>query len=179
VVAIAQDVIRLIASRPAYLAAYQIVPWVILGFFARGYYFVFVTALYYSKKLQALSLITMSAAAINVMLNLTLIPHLGYRVAAVTTFVAYALQAVAMYFFAQRAYRLRYESGRLARLTLLGIVWAAALYSFSLSSLWLDLALKTCLSLCYPVGLLALRFFSSEEVDSLRHIRQRAIAFLS
>jgi O-antigen/teichoic acid export membrane protein len=176
-VGLAPSVIRLIAvGRPAYWAAAHVIPWVALGFFARGYYFVFLTALSYAKKLGLLPLVTIGAGVINVVLNLWLVPHWGYMAAALDTFIAYALQAVVMYFLAQRAYALAYEAGRLVRLTFLAVAWAWALYALVVPQLWLDIGVKMALALTFPLGLWGIGFFSTNEILLLRRLKQRVLA---
>jgi O-antigen/teichoic acid export membrane protein len=177
-VGLAPSVIRLIAiERPAYWAAAHIIPWLALGFFARGYYFVFLTALSYAKKLGLLPLVTIGAGVVNVVLNLWLVPHWGYMAAAINTFIAYAFQSVVMYFLAQRAYALEYEARRLVSLTLMAIVWAGILYSLAIPQLWVDIVVKTILALTFPLGLWRIGFFSTNEILLLRHIKQRVLPF--
>jgi O-antigen/teichoic acid export membrane protein len=164
-------------EKPAYWAAAQVIPWVALGFFARGYYFVFLTALSYAKKLGLLPLVTIGAGVINVTLNFWLVPHWGYLAAAINTFIAYALQALVMYFLAQRAYALVYETGRLLGLTFLTFVWTWGLSVPMFPQLWLDLGLKTILALAFPLGLWGIRFFSANEILLLRRLKQRVLTF--
>ena len=95
--------IRAISANPKYLEAGSVVPWVVIGMFARGFYFVFVMAVYYSKNVKWLPIITVFTALVNIVLNLVFVPEYGYMSAAVNTLVvALLLQAILVFFYAQK-----------------------------------------------------------------------------
>jgi O-antigen/teichoic acid export membrane protein len=123
----------------------------------RGFYFIFVAALYYTKQVKALPVVTVAAALTNIVLNLLLIPRIGYMAAAIITFVTFALQAALMYVFARRAFPLPYEWGRLGLIAVLALVSSAALSLFQLPNLLLDLPLKAALVLTFPLMLWGMR----------------------
>ena len=78
IIGIGPLVIRSIAANPAYLEAGSAIPWLVLGMFARGFYFVFVMAIYYSKNVKWLPIITVISALVNIALNLVFVPQYGY-----------------------------------------------------------------------------------------------------
>jgi O-antigen/teichoic acid export membrane protein len=169
-VAMAREVISLIAMRPEYHGATAVIPWVVLGCVARSFYFAFISAVYYSKKLSLLPVITIAAGLLNIGLNFLLVPLLGMIAAAITTFIAYVIQAVLIYLLAQRSFPLQYEYRRLTVITLLGLGWGGILCSFVLPNVWLSLTLKLALALTFPLALLAIRFFTTEEVGTARQL---------
>ena len=170
---IAKDALIVIASRPAYHIAYQVVPWVVLGFTMRAFYFVFSTCLYYAKQVKSLAIITVVSGLLNVGLNLLFVPQYGYMAAAVNTFIAYAFQSAIMYFLAQRAYPIPYEYIRVAKMSVVGIgiyFVAAALPVFPL---WLDLIVKVAVVMSCPIWLTLTGFWTTDEVELLRRTAQR------
>jgi O-antigen/teichoic acid export membrane protein len=173
-VAMTHEVISLITVRPEYLASTAVIPWVVLGCVARGFYFIFVTAVYHAKNMRMLPVVTMVAGLFNIGLNLLLIPHWGIIAAAINTFVSYTFQAVIMYWLAQSSYPLPYEHRRLITLTVLGLAWGGVLYAFALPDVWSSLIVKTVLAFAFPLGLLVTRFFTPDEVGAARQF----VAFL-
>jgi O-antigen/teichoic acid export membrane protein len=174
VATLARDVLVVMASRPAYYVAYRVVPWVVLASMMRAFYFVFITALYHTKKVKSVPLVTVVSGLINVGLNLLLVPRYGYMVAAITTFAAYALQAVVMYYLAQRVYPMPYERARVAKLLTVGLGLYAASTVLPLSPGWTGLAVKMGVALTYPIWLTLLGFWTPDEMATFRRLAHRA-----
>jgi O-antigen/teichoic acid export membrane protein len=174
---LARDVLVLMASRPAYHVAYRVVPWVVLGFLMRAFYFVFVTALYHTKQTKALPLVTVAAGATNIGLNLIFVPKYGYMAAAVNTFVAYGLQAIVMYFLAQKAYRMPYEYGRVLKMIAVGAALFALAAAIPVGTGWMGLAIKSGILLTYPLWLTLTGFWTSDEVKAFRRIAHQVSGY--
>ncbi len=166
------DILLLIAADKAFHSAYRVIPWVVFGFFARGFYFVFVMAVYYSKNLKLLSVITMIALGINVILNFIFIPRYGYVAAACTTFIAFALQAAIMYFYAQKCFPLKYETRRLFHMTVGLVAISFILWNLSSYATLAAFLLKAILVAGFPLFLLATGFFNRDELTALKKSRQ-------
>jgi O-antigen/teichoic acid export membrane protein len=102
--------------------------------------------------------VTGAAAAINVALNLALIPPYGMMGAAVATIAAYVTMAMGMAWWSQRIYPVPYQWRRVA---------TAALAAVGIAVLGkaLDVGLAAALALCaaYPLALGLLGFTSREE----------------
>ncbi len=175
IAALAQDALLVMASNPAYHAAYRVVPWVVMGFVMRGFYFLFVTALYYKKQVRLLPLVTIGAGSLNVVLNVLTVPQFGYIAAAVNTFIAYAMQAVVMYPLAQQAFRVPYELVRFVKMAGVGI--GLFLVASMLPSLhpWLALAAKTAWVCTFPLWLTLLRFWTPDEKAAIRRLVHRLL----
>lgn len=170
-IALSGSGIKLVALRPEYYAALAVIPWVVAGSVVRGYYFIFLDAVYFSKNLRVLPMVTFGAALGNIVLNLLLVPQIGYIAAAITTFLCFAAQAVVMGVAAQRLYWLPYEWRRLVIVTLMGLIWAVLLSMFTLPNIWLDLVIKGVLALAFPLLLGLIGFFSRDEIDKLLTLR--------
>lgn len=165
--------IAIIGARPAYGAAEHVVPWIVLGSLARGFYFLFLSAVVYSKKIAALPLVTVAVALLNIGLNLVLIPRYGYLAAAVATLVAYAAQAILMYLYAQRVYPLAYQWRRLIVLLLCAAAWVGLVSAVPVEGRLLEFSVKAFLVVLFPFVLFMLRFFTADEDRLWRLIRAR------
>ncbi len=105
------------------------------------------------------------AAAVNIALNVALIPPYGMIGAAVSTLVAYVVLLAGMYLYAQRVYPVAYQRRRVATA-------AAAAVALTVAARALDVPLAVALLLvaAYPVALLALGFFLPAELARLRRV---------
>jgi O-antigen/teichoic acid export membrane protein len=101
---------------PAYWSGLGIVPIVLLGYLFNGIFVNLMAGIYIEKKTSHLPYITGIGAAINVIVNLLLIPRFGMFGAAWATFFAYAGMALVIYIVSQKYYPVRYELGRLLKI---------------------------------------------------------------
>lgn len=161
-VAFAPELIRVIATSE-YRDAATILRLVAIGLIFHGIYQALQLTLFYAKKTQWISVATGTALAVNVTMNLALIPFLGMHGAAFATIAAYMAASLVNHFSAQSSYPVPYETRR--------IVVAAGLASGAGGVAWLtdtgsivaDMSIKTLLLLAYPAvlatwpGLLAKR----------------------
>ncbi len=152
-------------KHPAYEAAYKVIPWALLGFFSRGFYFIFSTAIYYAKRLKYLTIVTITASFLNIILNIISIPYFGYMAAAVNTFFGFAFQALVIYFFAQKCYMIKYEFKRICLICVFFLFELLVTFFLSFQSICLNLLLKTALALSFPFFLYMAGFYSNEEID--------------
>lgn len=101
---------------PAYWSGLGIVPIVLLGYLFNGIFVNLMAGIYIEKKTSHLPYITGIGAAINVIVNLLLIPKFGMFGAAWATFFAYAGMALAIYIVSQKYYPVKYELGQLLKI---------------------------------------------------------------
>ena len=113
-------------------------------------------------------IITFAAAALNIGLNIALIPPYGMTGAAIATVAAYALMFVLMTWNAQRLYPVPYQWRRVV--TLVGVAVALTVAG-KLADVSLPIALA--LSLVYPLILLPLGFYLPAERRRLRRLISR------
>src|SRR3954447_15564909 len=109
------------------------------------------------------------AAAVNVVLNVALIPPYGMIGAAVSTLVSYVVLFGGMYLYAQHVYPVAYQRRRVATA-------AAAAVALTVLARALDvpLALAIVLVAVYPVALAPLGFYLPAERARLRRLALRA-----
>jgi O-antigen/teichoic acid export membrane protein len=114
---------------------------------------------------------TAAALALNLVLNLVLVPPLGIVGAGLALVASYLVVLALMYGFTQRLLPVPYEWGRLARI----IVISAGLVTLGELLLPTDgfagLALRILLWLAYPLALLVTGFFTQGERNWLARLR--------
>jgi len=134
----------LIMSNARFHAAAGVVPIVAAGYYAFALYSVVSTSIFYKKKTLWIPVLSLGAAAINISLNIWLMPRFGMYAAAWTTLIAFALMAIGARVLTGRLMPGSIEDGPLA--ASIGIFTAAALASAGLDRLglplWLGLLLK-------------------------------------
>lgn len=111
-----------------------------------------------AKRTQFNWVVTGAAAAVNVALNLLLIPPYGMMGAASATIAAYATMFAGMAWWAQRVYPVPYQWRRVATAAGAGIVLAVGG-----KLLGVGLPLAIALTLAYPLALLPLGFYLPAE----------------
>jgi O-antigen/teichoic acid export membrane protein len=94
---------------------------VALASFIYSVYFMVSSAIFLTRRTALLPLLTVSAGAANVVLNLLLIPRVGIMGAAWSTVVGYTILAVGAAIYATRGYPLRLDLARLGVLAAAGI----------------------------------------------------------
>jgi O-antigen/teichoic acid export membrane protein len=121
-----------------------------------------------ARRTQFNWVVTGAAAAINVALNLALIPRYGMMGAAIATVAAYATMAVGMAWWSQRIYPVPYQWRRVVTAAAGAAVLAAAGRELDVG-----LTAAVALILAYPLVLLLLGFTSHEERRRLTRLVTR------
>jgi O-antigen/teichoic acid export membrane protein len=119
--AIAADLLDVV-THGQYTEAAGVVAWTSLGVFFQGLYLMTSIGLNLTKRTQYYPVSTAIAAAINVGLNVAMIPRYGIMGAAYANGIAYAAQAAIAFHFSRRFYPINYETGRIVR-----VIGAAAI----------------------------------------------------
>jgi len=136
---------------------------------AFGGYIVLAIGIGRARRTQFNWVITGLAAAVNVTLNLALIPPYGMMGAAIATVAAYSVMFLGMAWWAQRVFPVPYQWRRVATATAAGI-GLSVLGKLVGGGLPVALAL----ALAYPIALLPLGFYLPAERKRLRALRPRA-----
>ncbi len=167
------DVSRLLTDVPAYIETEGLVVLIAGGFAFYGLYYVVVNVLYAAGRTRAVAASVSAAAALNLVLNLVLIPTVGIAGAAVATLVSYAVLAVVTARTAQASTPADYP-------------WRALAYVVALTAgLWLvaaptagwdlpaRLAARAGLALAYLPGLWLLGVYGPEDLARARDLVRR------
>jgi hypothetical protein len=113
-------------------------------------------------------------AAVNLALNLLLIPVWGLMGAAIATALCMLLWNAANAWLSRRFYELTFEWGRLAHAgSVAAVLAAASLAAGAVQNLWWCVAIKTSVLAAYPAGLWVSGFLSQSERLRLRELIRR------
>jgi O-antigen/teichoic acid export membrane protein len=163
----------LVLLTPAeYHGSAAVVPLVAAGFYFQALYLVWSQGLYLAKRTGLVATLTVAGAAVNIGLNLLLVPIWGIMAAASTTAIGYAFMAFLNGYFARGIEpRIAWEYGRAARIGLA----AAAAYGASrllpdttpVSAILVGCAVSFCL---FPMLLFATGAMTSAEVGLVREL---------
>ena len=115
-----------IMTPPTFHGAAAVVPFLVLSVALHGAAVFLTTSLNVVKRTRALPVAAAAAAAVTVAGHVTLIPRFGLLGAAGATAAGQAARVIVMAIVAQRLYHIPYETGRLLRTALAGLVVYAA-----------------------------------------------------
>jgi O-antigen/teichoic acid export membrane protein len=149
-------------SDESFARAAEAVPFLAFGGVAYAAYSVVAVASARSKRTQGNWIVAGGAAALNIGLNLLLIPPYGMVGAAVATLVSYAALFAGMVAYGQKVFRVQYQWRRLSSAA--GLAAALAVAGIALD---LPLAAALPLALAFPVLLAPLGFYLPGEVRRL------------
>lgn len=111
--------IVLIFAGKNYMSAMDLMPSIMLGCVMQFLYTLYVNVEIYHKKTFGISIRTLFAALINLVLNWIFIPILGYKVAAYTTLIGYLVLLILHYYAAKKFGTSQYYNNRyIGRITL-------------------------------------------------------------
>lgn len=174
---LAPEVIQIVAA-PAYWSAAAIVPWIVAGYIARFLHGFSATGLLYSKRPGLLAGLTIAAAALNIGLNLLLVPRFGILAAAVNTLVGFFALFVVVYVVGQRVSPIPYEWGRLLRLlALASLLFATGWWLIPQDRLLLNIALDVVLLAALPALLWITGFFTPSERAQVMRIAGKYVSW--
>jgi O-antigen/teichoic acid export membrane protein len=122
----AREVVSLVAP-PDYGAGAAIVPWIVFAYGLNGLFVLLVTGLGVSKQTTPMAWIVGVAAAVNIGINIVVIPRWGITAAALTTVLANALMAIGSWYCSQRVYPIPYDWNRMLRSMAIGATVVAVL----------------------------------------------------
>ena len=160
---LAPEAIRIIAA-PAYWSAAAVVPWIAAGYVARYLYFFPVNSLLFKKQPGWIAGLTILAAALNIGLNLLLVPSFGIMAAAVNTLIAFTVLFGLVYIAGQRAFPVCYEWNRLLRLFTLALaLFAVGWWLVPGDNVLLSILLKLALLASLPTLLWLTGFLTPAE----------------
>jgi O-antigen/teichoic acid export membrane protein len=156
--------VRLLTTEDFYSAERVVAP-LAFAAVAFGAYIVVVIGIGRARQTRSNWVITGVAAALNVGLNLALIPSFGMMGAAVATIGAYATLFLGMAWKAQRVFPVPYQWRRVA--TAAGAAIALTVFARGLD---VPLAAAIAIVAVYPLALLPLGFYLPEELRRMRVI---------
>lgn len=165
--ALATDAFRILLT-PEFEPGRFVTPFSAFAYVLYGVHAVVSTGLNLESQTRRLPLIMGGAALASILLNLALIPLLGYLGAAVATLVSYGLMALASGMVSQRYYPVSWEVGRVLALLGVGMALAAGAVLGPDHIAWRLVCVAA-----YPVLVVALRIVPPRLVASLLGVARR------
>ncbi len=150
----------------AYWGGVSIVPIILFGYLFNGLYVIFTAGIYIEEKSIYIPLITGIGAAVNIIINVLLIPVLGIMGAAYATLAAYIAMAAGLYIVTQKFYRIEYEIAKLSKI-FFAILVVGGIYYYLFYSDQLFFSYKILLFVFFSVYLYVF-VFDKKEIDFLR-----------
>jgi len=163
-----KELITLLALNPDYWSAYQVVPYIILGYIFSGGNYVVSLGLYLKMKTNYVAFNTIGAAILNIVLNFILIPQFKMIGAAIATIISFMTLYFITYFVADRYYKIPYENLKLLKMLLVAIFLFVLSTQTLYFDVWLRLLLKAIILASFPFWLYIINFYEQVEIERLR-----------
>lgn len=117
-----------IMAHPRYLAGIHLAPWIFMAYFFQFMYIEEIRVEIFYKKTGLVSLGTAVSSALNIVLNLILIPRFGYPAAAITTAISFFFLFLYHYYITSRVLKLTLYGFRFHCISLLYIFLATIIF---------------------------------------------------
>lgn len=171
-------IVRALAD-PKFFDSYEAIGLVTVAVTLYALYLVLVVILGRTGRTEFNLPAALAALAVNIGLNLVLVPWLGIAGAGLALVASYLVVLGLMYVFTQRLFPVPYEWGRLLRvvLTVAALVGLAELVTPTEGAV--GLLLRALLFAAYPLTLFATGFFSDEERRWLGYLRHPSAVLAS
>lgn len=174
-----KGLIHKFALNQSYWAAADVVPILALTLVFAGMQRLFFFELEIPKKTKSIAIIIGCAAAVNIVLNILLIPYLGITGAAIASLLAQLVSLGISYSYVQRAYPVRYEVKRILTLGLVAILLFYGSTLLDSLGIYYRIMLKGLLILSFPAILYSVKFYEVVELQRIREIFHRPSKSLS
>ena len=158
----------------SYWSGLGIVPIVMTSYYLSGVFNNLAAGFYIVKKTDYLPLAIGTAAILNIVLNIVLIPYLGIWGSALATLISYFLAVVIIYIFLQKVYPIKYEWKRLVILIVLtGSFYLTGTYFTNDMTIAGSFIVRLLFIAGYLVSLFVTKFFNKAEIISFLAIFKR------
>ena len=161
-----REIFEIMSKDESWIEVYKIIPLLALFFIFRGINYNFSLGTHYVKKTKYNAYIVMSAAIINIILNLLLIPKLKIYGAAIASIISVLYMIILYYNISQKLYFIPFELVKIFKLIFVAIALFAISYFFFDFNIWLRILLKLLLIISFPFILYFLNFY--EKIELLR-----------
>lgn len=168
---LARWIVRALAA-PEFFASYEAVGLIATAVTLYALYMVLVVILGRTGRTEFNFPATIAALAVNVVLNLLLVPPLGIVGAGIALVASYLVVVAVMYGFSQRLFPVPYQWGRLARVVLTSAALVGAGELLVPTEGLAGLLGRVGLLAAYPLALLATGFFTPGERTWLARLRR-------
>jgi len=162
--------IIIVVSTPDYLPGVKAIPLIALAYIFFGLYYIVDIGILLKVKTIYYTIITGIGAAVNIGLNLLLIPKYGMMAAAINSTIAYFLLFILMLIISKKFYSVAYEKLRILKIISIGMTIYLIGTLISFDSIILSIFFKIVLLISFPFLLYLLNFFRATELAGYRKI---------
>ena len=149
-----RDDITLVLVSKKFIAASQIIPYVVSPLIIYGAFFIYGAGFFIKRRSLSLAGLTFLSALINIGLNFFLIPSYGLKGAAIATFVAYLILSYLIFIFSRKLIKVRIPTAAIAKYIFISFIMIYILSFISINGL-VALAGKIVLGvITYCIGVL-------------------------
>lgn len=117
-----REALPIVARSAAYAAAAPVILLVMTGYLINGSSNILGAGVIYERRILRFAVVYYAIAILKMALNLYFIPTFGIVGAAATTLLIYMLMPILVYWQARRFFAIRFESGRLIRISLILLI---------------------------------------------------------
>lgn len=165
-----------------YASGYRIMPYVFCGVLLLGIEQQYQWGLLFNKRTGLITVATIVAGVLNVVLNLLFVPRYGYFAAAITTLVSYAVHLTVTVRLSRRVFVWSFPIRSLVNVAVASVIMGGAVYAvgyaIALSPAGVLLVCAGAGAASYALVLLLLGEFSSQELTMVRQAIHRTISIL-
>lgn len=167
-----RDVIAIVAD-VRYHAAHQYVPLIIMAQLFAGAHWYVQFGILFEKKTKYLAYASIFGALLSISSNLLLIPRYQAWGAASATLISYVFFFLLTYYFGQKYYHIPYQFGRILKIVITALLLFIFAFFVNPENLAVSLVVKSLITLCFPLILYFLRFYTRDELQKFHQIRRR------
>lgn len=124
---LAEDIMKILGNKE-YIATYKILPWVSMGILVMGINNYYNKYWELQKKSINLVICNFTAAIINVILNMLLIPRYGYIVAAITTLITYIIYLIIIILKTHKEFKIPINNIKIFEIMISSLLMCMCLY---------------------------------------------------
>jgi O-antigen/teichoic acid export membrane protein len=165
-----REIIELISRNPAYWQAYQIIPIISFGYIFSVLKDTSAIGLHIVKNTKPFAYILILVLAINLALNMFLIPVLQIMGAAIANLTSQILFFVLVYIRSQKAYSIPYNLKKISIMILVSVIIIVIGTQINFSSGWINIGVKLLLLAAFPFMMMLLKVQSYKDLFYLKDL---------
>lgn len=162
----AENLVYILAEDESYWSAINLVPIIAFAILFGTLKDIILTGLNITKKTLIIAVVVILMAALNIFLNIILIPDYNSYGAAIAALVSRIFSLIIFYFIAQKYYFIPYEIYKVFLIILAGTILTAISSLVIIENIYLSSLFKFVLLSAFPIILYYLKFF--EEIELVR-----------
>ena len=163
-----QELIKLVTKSAEYWESISLVPILAIALFFANLKEINMYGLIFTKKTRVIGLLTFLAGALNLGLNMWLIPRYQTHGAAAATLMAQIVFWAFVFLTAQKFYPIRFDLKRVLLVFIIGSIYISALYILKNETIGIRILVKSILVLSYPFTFLLFNFYEQVELDAMK-----------